>query len=200
MIGRFFRRFFPVLALASNVALWVVATVTLGRIEGPYPTGFDAAGQPDRFAEGDFWLFPLVGLFLLLFAIFVVAGSHRLAVVRPALVNVPRKRDWLRLPTPNRLRALEPLSSLVYGLALFANLLFVSVTLDTYGVATGALTRLPETKLLVAVGGVILWIVLSMLRFRQAVGDEVRAARRAAAESAEPATTTATTGSAPPGA
>ncbi len=185
MFNRWFSRLVPLLALIAQVVLWVVATTTIGSIEGPYPTHFDASGQPDKFGEGNHWILPVVGLAMILTAIFVVAGSRRLAVSHPGFVNIPRKIHWMRLPVENRLRALEPLSSLAYGLALFANLLFISVVLDIYSVATGAMTRLPETKVFIAVGGMIVWIVLSMLRLKQAVGDEVRLVRRGEIEASQ---------------
>jgi len=185
MFTRWFSRLVPLLALIAQLVLWVVATTTLGAIAGPYPTHFDAAGRPDKFSEGEHWILPVMGLVMILTAILVAAGSRRLAVSHPGFVNIPRKIHWMRLPVENRLRALEPLSSLMYGLALFANLLFISVVLDIYSVATGAMTRLPETKVLIAVGGMIVWIVLSMLRLKQAVGDEVRLVRRAELEASQ---------------
>jgi hypothetical protein len=179
MFTRFFPRLVPLLALLSQIALWVVAATTLGRLEGPYPTQFDVNGQPTAFGEGGFWVLPLVGFALLLTAILVVAGSRRLAVTHPRLVNVPRKRDWMRLPPDRRLATLEPISSLVYGLALFANLLFITVVGDMHAVATGALTEIPQSKALFAIGGIILWIALSMLRMRLTIIEEVRRVRRA---------------------
>lgn len=185
MFTCWFSRLVPLLALIAQMVLWVVATTTLGSIEGPYPTHVDASGQPDRFSEGGHWVLPIVGLALILTAILVVAGSRHLTVSHPGYVNIPRKIHWMRLPIESRLRALEPLSNLVYGLALFANLLFISVVLDSYGVATGAMTSMPETKVIIAVGGMIIWIVLSMLRMKQAVGDEVRLVRRAEIEASQ---------------
>jgi len=170
MFARIFPRLLPLFALIAHIALWVMAATTLGRL--------DATTQPSTFGQGDFWVLPAVGLVLILSAILVVAGSRRLAVTHPGFVNVPRKRDWMRLPVASRLATLEPVASLVYGLAFFANLLFIAVVVDMHAVATGVLTEMPQSKALLAVIGLMAWIALSMLRMRQTDLEEVKRIQR----------------------
>jgi hypothetical protein len=171
-------KLFPLFALLAHIALWVVALTTVGRLEGPYPTGFDAQGNPTTLTEGGAWILPAVGLFILFMAVFVVAVTRRLSEVRPAVVNIPRKRDWVQLPTDARLRVLEPWNSLLYGIALFANLMLISFVFDTFAVATRQAVSMPESRLWIALIGIVVLIALSYLQLRRRIGDELRAMRR----------------------
>lgn len=177
-----FQRILPLLLLVAHVALWAAAYLTLGKLVGPYPVHFDVSGQPDRWSEAGWWLHPVLALAVSLLLVGAVRLARRLAVKSPHWVNIPRKADWVKLPVEGRLRALRALEGLVFGLALFVNLLFVSITLDTYGVATGVQAGLSVTKLVVVFLCLVVWLVLSVLRVRQAVGDEVRLSRQAPAD------------------
>lgn len=174
----YFVRLFPVLAVVAHGALWFVAMTTLGRLEGPYPTKFDAAGHPSHYSEGGAWILPVLGLFVLVMALGVAALGRYLAVKRPEIVNLPRKREWLKLPVEARLRVMAPVKTLLYGIALFTNLLMLSIVIDTYAVAIGQATSLPTTRLYLAVGGILILIALSWVQIRRKVGDELRVMRR----------------------
>lgn len=175
-----FQRILPLLLVAAHVALWAAAYLTLGALVGPYPVHFDASGRPDAWSDAGWWLHPVMALGVSALLVGATVLARRLAVHSPAWVNIPRKADWVKLPLEGRLRALRALEGLVFGLALFVNLLFVSITLDTYGVATGVQPGLSVTKLVVVLACLLVWLVLSVLRVRQAVGDEVRLQRKAA--------------------
>lgn len=173
-----FVKLFPLLALLAHIGLWVVAMTTLGGLEGPYPAQFDLEGNPTRFTEGGAWIMPAIGLFILFMAVFVVSVTRRLAVARPGVVNVPRKREWLQLPEEARLRVLEPVSSLLYGIALFTNLMLISFVFDSFAIATGQSVAMPASRLWVAILGIAVLIVLSYVQIRRKIGDEARALRR----------------------
>lgn len=175
-----FQRILPLLLLVAHVALWAAAYLTLGKIVGPYPVHFDASGRPDGWTDVGWWLHPVMALGISLLLSGTVPLARRLAVKSPQWVNIPRKADWLKLPVEARLRSLRAAEGLVWGFTLFVNLLFISITLDTYGVATGVQPGLSVAKLLVVLACLAVWLVLSILRVRQAVGDEVRLQRRPA--------------------
>lgn len=159
----------PLFALVAHIALWVVAMTTLGGLSGPYPTKFDLAGQPIRYAEGGAWLLPAVGLFVLVMAIFVVSVTRRLALSRPGIVNVPLKRLFVTLTPEDRLIAVEPVSEMLYAIALFTNLLLVSITLDAYDIATGVGDSMPSWKLFAALGGLAILIGTFTVKMRRRI-------------------------------
>jgi len=106
---------------------------------------------------------------------------RRLRGTHPQWLNLPGKGDWLKLAVDARLRALKPAEGLLLGLAVFMNLTFISFTLDTFAVATAARASLSTAKLVLVIACMLVWLVLSIIRIRQAIGDEVRLARQAAA-------------------
>lgn len=173
-----FQRILPVLVLVAHIALWVAAALTLGKLEGPYPDHFDIHGQPDSWTDAGWWLLPLIAAIMTAFLFGMLLLARRLAIRHPAWVNIPRKADWLKLPPEARLRSLKALEGLLLGVTLFLNLIFVSITLDTFGVATGRQPGLSTTKLVIVLVCLAVWLVLSVIRIRQAVGDEVRAQRQ----------------------
>jgi len=179
-----FQRLLPFFLVAAHGTLWAVSALTLGKLATPYPTHFDASGQPDAWTEGAWWLLPLIGLFVAVFFALVVPLARRLATTSPEWVNMPRKRDWVKLPLEGRLRSLRAAEGLVLGVALFTNLFLVSVVLDSYAIATGVQASMSMPKIIVIVATMIIWTILSLLRIRQAVSDEVRAARKAAEDAA----------------
>ena len=173
-----FQRLLPFFLVAAHGTLWAVSALTLGKLTTPYPTHFDAGGQPDAWSDGSWWLLPLIGLFVAIIFFLVVPLVRRLAATSPQWVNMPRKRDWVALPLDGRLRSLRAAEGLVLGVALFTNLFLVSVVLDSYAIATGVQTSMSMMKIGVIIATMAVWTVLSVLRIRQAVGDEVRLARK----------------------
>jgi hypothetical protein len=173
-----FQRLLPILLLIAHVSLWAAAILTLGKLEGPYPTHFDLQGQPDAWSEAGWWLYPLLTAAISGVLIGAVWLGRRLARTSPEWVNMPRKRDWVALSVEARLRSFKAAEGLVFGFAVFLNLLCISLVLDTYGVATGVQPGLSVTKMVLVLVCMAVWLVLSLLRIRQAVGDEVRHARR----------------------
>ena len=173
-----FQRFLPILLAAAHAALWGVAAMTLRNLE-THPDHFDIAGRPDSWTTDSWWTMPLVALAMTGLLVGALFMSRRLVVTSPQWVNLPRKRDWLALSPEARLRAFKPAEGLLLGAAVFMNLIFISLTLDTYAVATGAATTLSPMKLILVFACLVVWLVLSVMRIRQAIGDEVRAARQA---------------------
>ena len=145
-----------------------------------YPDHFDIAGKPDGWTDIGWWFLPLLALGMTLVLISAVFLARHLTVTSPRWVNLPRKLDWLKLPVAARLRALKPAEGLLLGLAVFMNLTFISIMLDTYAIATGAKASLSTAKLIMVLVCMLVWLVLSVIRICQAIGDEVRAARLAA--------------------
>jgi len=177
-----FQRFLPILLAIAHLALWVAAFMTIRTLE-LYPDHFDIAGKPDSWTDLGWWFLPSIALGMTLLFIGALLLSRRLAETSPQWVNLPRKQDWLKLPVDARLRAFKPAEGLLLGFAVFMNLTFISITLDTYAVATGAQPSLSLAKLVVVLVCMAVWLVLSIIRIRQAIGDEVRAARMAASAS-----------------
>lgn len=173
-----FQRFLPILLAAAHAALWGVGAMTIRNIEF-YPDHFDIAGRPDSWSGGAWWTMPLVALAMTGFLVGALFLSRRLVVKSPQWINLPRKRDWLTLTPEARLRAFKPAEGLLLGSAVFMNLIFISLLLDTYAVATGAAATLSPVKLILVLVCLLVWLVLSVMRIRQAIGDEVRAARQA---------------------
>lgn len=170
----------PLLALA-HIGLWVSAAMTLGTFQGRWPAHFGADGQPDAWTAGPWWFLPLIATAMTALFIGALFLARRLARTSPQWVNLPRKRDWLALPADARLRALRPAEGLLLGFALFMNLTFVSITLDSYAIARGAQAAMSMAKVITILVCMAIWLVLSIIRIRQAIGDEVRAQRQAAA-------------------
>jgi|GEM_PF-5180496 len=175
-----FQRFLPVLLVVAHLALWTAAFLTLRNV-ALYPDHFNIAGKPDSWTDMGWWLLPLIALGMTLLLVGAVFLSRRLAVTSPQWVNLPRKLDWLELPVEARLRAFKPAEGLLLGLAVFMNLTFISITLDTYAIASGAQASLSTAKLVLVLACMVVWLVLSIIRIRQAIGDEVRALRQAQA-------------------
>lgn len=175
-----FQRFLPILLVVAHLALWGAAIMTIRNLE-LYPDHYDGAGGPNSWTSAGWWLLPLLALGLTLLLVAALMLARSLTVTRPQWVNLPRKRDWLKLLVDARLRALKPAEGLLLGLAVFMNLTFISFTLDTYAVATAAKASLSTAKLVLVVACMLVWLVLSIIRIRQAIGDEVRLARQSAA-------------------
>jgi len=176
-----FQRFLPYLLAAAHLSLWGAGAMTLRTIE-VFPDHFDLAGKPDAWTTGPWWVMPLLALALTLVLLGALLLARRLTLTSPQWVNLPRKLDWLALPPDARLRAFKPAEGLLLGLATFMNLTFISIVLDSYAVASGAKTGLSSAKLIVVLVCMLVWLALSIVRIRQAIGDEVRAARRLESE------------------
>ena len=168
----------PLLVLA-HVALWVVSALTLGALERPWPSHFGLDGKPDAWTDSHWWLVPAIATVMTALLVGGLFLGRRLARTSPQWVNLPRKKDWLALAPDARLRAMRPAEGLLLGFALFMNLAFVSITLDTYAIARGAQGAMSMAKVITILVCMIVWLVLSIVRIRQAIGDEVRAARQA---------------------
>ncbi len=171
-----FQRFLPILLVAAHAALWGAAAMTLRTLDAL--PDHDAA-RPDSGSSGPWWTMPLAALAMTCLLVGVLFWSRRLVVTSPQWVNLPRKRDWLALAAEARLRAFKPAEGLLLGAAVFMNLVFISLTLDTYAVATGVTAAISPVKLVLVLVCLVVWLVLSIMRIRQAIGEEVRAARQA---------------------
>lgn len=143
-----------------------------------FPDHFDASGNPDNWTSAGWWTLPLLALAVTAFIVAILFLTRKLVISRPKWVNMPRKRDWLALAPAARLRAFKPAEGMLLGAAVFMNLIFVSSMLDTYAVASGARTTLSPVKLILVVACLVVWLILSVVRIRQAIGDEARAARQ----------------------
>ena len=179
-----FQRMLPVLLALAHVALWAAAFTTLGTLEGPYPTHFDLEGRPNAWTDAGWWLLPLIGLGITAVLLGAVMLGRRLVVSSPQWVNMPKKYEWVRLPVEARLRSFKAATALVFGFAVFVNLMLVSVTLDTYAVARGAQEGISVAKMVLVLVCLAVWLVLSVLRIRQVVREEVRLARESSRQEA----------------
>ncbi|MCC6624124.1 MAG: hypothetical protein IT385_22905 [Deltaproteobacteria bacterium] len=163
----------PVFLGVVHVGIWVLAGLTLGRLEGPFPIHFDVAGRPDDFADpSSWWTLPAIGAGILLFMLGVLALTRRLIKTHPGVVNVPRKADFLALPVEARLRIMPRASQLVLGLVLILHFVLLAIVRDTHRVALGELHAISVWKLVILLALVFVWVVVGLIRIGNAIRNE----------------------------
>ena len=88
------------LGFALLAAYWAACVLWYQDLPQPYPVHFNAAGIPDRWADGPFewFLLPVIGTVTFC----VVIGAGALARTSPNLWNIPEKKRFLALTEQQR--------------------------------------------------------------------------------------------------
>ena len=166
-------------SLATLVGIWALAYVLWPELPERIPVHFDGSGVPDRWAAPTFmnWFaLPLVSTFLtaLMFAIsFSVRGMARRW---PGIMNIPRKKEFLKLPPEARVRALGPMDVLLWATPAPLNATFIYAVWGSYAVAMEEWEAVPVWPLFAGIGGVLLVTTWGILALRKAIIREVHAA------------------------
>ena len=163
----------PVFLVLADIGIWVLAGLTLGRLEGPIAIHFDAHGTPNDFIDASlWWVLPAIGTGLALVMLGVIALTRRLVRTRPQLVNVPLKHTFMALPEAARLRIMPRVAQLVLGFVLIVHFILLAVIRDTHRVATHDIPGLSVWKLVVLLALALLWVGIGTLRIRNQIRTE----------------------------
>ncbi|MFO0744616.1 MAG: hypothetical protein U1F43_02945 [Myxococcota bacterium] len=168
----------PIFAVLAAIAVWVLSALLLEPLPGPIPIHFDTAGNPN--GSGPWWILAALGTGLLLAMAGAVALTRRLARTSPQWINLPAKAAFVALPADARLRIVGRVGQLLIGFALILNLVLLTLVRDTYRIAQRELATLPLWKLGLLVGLAVVWVVVGILRVRNAIRSETASAASAA--------------------
>ncbi len=129
----------PVIAnVAAVMGAFVFAVLTAMQLPARYPTHFNTAGQPDRWAEaGGFgwYALPLLSAGL---AAAMVALALLLPRIPMSLVNIPRKDQFLRLSLAEQTPIIQQLIRFLLWISLADTLLFTAIHWMMYRAAVAA--------------------------------------------------------------
>jgi len=168
----------PALAL---VALWGEAVLLYPVLPERIPIHFDGAGTPDRFVDRSplhWYLLPVIATVLALVVAYgLPARIRRMAASGSAYLNVPRKKDFLRLPPDARVRAIRPTIVLLRLVVLEMVVLFALILHGSAKVATDEWHTLPSLPMWVMVGALVLTPFLFLPLGRAAVLHELEHVR-----------------------
>jgi Holliday junction DNA helicase RuvB len=166
-------------SLATLLAIWVLAYVLWGDLPDVIPIHFDGDGLPDSWAATTFWSWfalPLVSTFLTALMVGISLSVNGIARRWPGLLNIPRKKDFLRLSPEARVRALVSMNALLWATPAPLNAAFTYAVWGSYAVATGLWDIVPMWPLYAGIGGVLVVSLWGILTLRRAVIRELRAA------------------------
>lgn len=166
-----------VASILTRAALWVLAAVVWPHLPDRFPAHFNLKGEPDRFVRKEFaswYMLPLIaaGTTVLLAGVSFIIRPMTRGDAR--WLNVPRKKDFVRLPPEARARALMPLWALLWGTPAPMNVMFAYVVWGTYLVATKRSATLSMTPMIVALVLVLAWTAVGIIALRRAIIDEVK--------------------------
>lgn len=162
------RRALIIAFAAAFTTMWGVCAATYASLPARFPMHFDAAGNPDRYADkslGEWLALPLMftvmtGLFLAM-AIFI----PRIGSKHPKWINVPEKAAFMLLPEAARAKALEPMSDLSLMMAPALHLLSAYIQWGSAKVARGeadVLSPFPVALVLVYSFGTLVFAIIRM--------------------------------------
>jgi len=166
-------------SLGTLVGIWGLAYVLWPDLPERIPVHFDGEGVPDRWAAPAFlnWFaLPLVSSFLTALMIAIGLSVRGMARRWPGIMNMPRKKDFLRLPPEARMRAMGPMDALLWAWPAPLNAAFTYMVWGSYCVALGEWKTVPIWPLFAGIGGVLLVTTWGILALRGAVIRELRAA------------------------
>lgn len=153
------------LTALTGLALWTI-------LPDRFPTHFDLAGRPDRFADRsslEFFLLPVLSLVLTALLLGITRWIGRLADAHPDWINVPNKERFLALAPAQRRLAMEPARIALSWIAVHLNGLFLYILIGTERVANGAWTTLPSWPVVIFVAVVLGTVVHLCIRAHRVV-------------------------------
>lgn len=163
----------PWFAVLSVVAVWAVSGVLLAGA-GAIPVHFDAAGNPNGF--GPWWMLAAISTGVLVVMGLVHLLVRWLVVNHPTWVNVPAKAQFLALSPEARRRIVPRLGQLLMGFVLLVNLGMLALTRDTHRIVMRELQTIAVWKLIVLLVLALVWVVVCVVRVRNAIRREAAAA------------------------
>lgn len=169
-------------SILTLAGLWMLAAILWHGLPDRFPVHFNLKGEPDGFVRKEYanwYMLPLTGAgttALLLGLTFVIRPFTR---GEAKWLNVPRKKDFLKLPPEARERALAPLYALIWGSPAPVNLVFTYVVSGMYSVATKRTAGLSMIPMIVGLALVFAWTGLGIMGLRRAIIDEAAKLPRA---------------------
>ncbi|MCP4676531.1 MAG: DUF1648 domain-containing protein [Deltaproteobacteria bacterium] len=155
------------------VAHGLFAGLAYGSLPETIPIHFDASGNPDGFAGasiGSWFLMWFVSLGCgLLFGVF----SLKLDTIPPRHLSMPRRDEFLALPTPARCRVLAAISFHMLVFTGILMLFFLSMHVCMALAAHGIVKKLPVMLMYGGVFVILLDTILMTVRIVSAVNREI---------------------------
>lgn len=171
-----------VLPVAALILLWGLALWLWPELPETIPLHFDGGGQPDRFGARtplNWFLLPgLATLFVLLFAFVMPPWIASLARSDSPYLSMPQRAELSRLAPEARVRAVEPVASMLIVLAAEVTLLFAVLLYGTAQVARGSWNALPTAMVFGTLGVLLSTTVLWLPFLGRGVRRELERARR----------------------
>ncbi|MEY3142446.1 MAG: hypothetical protein RLY21_939 [Planctomycetota bacterium] len=115
---------------AAHGAIWWRALSWWPQLPEQIPMHFNAAGEPDRWAErsaGAWFLTPIIMVALCVLFGAIARWIDRLAVNAPGMLNIPRKELFLRLSPAARCEVVLPTRTMLIWVLVGVNLLGLTI-------------------------------------------------------------------------
>lgn len=170
-----------VLPVSALILLWVVSVWLWPALPEQIPLHFDGAGRPDHFGERNalnWFLLPgIATLLALLFAFVLPPWIAYLARRDSPYLNVPQRAELSKLSPEARVRAVEPVASMLMVIAAEVTLLFAVLQYGTAQVASGVWPELPTTMVFGALGLLVATTLVWLPLLGRGVRRELERAR-----------------------
>lgn len=170
-----------VLPVAALILIWGLALWLWPQLPERIPMHFDGAGRPDRFSPRtptNWFLLPaLATAFVVVFTFVLPAWIARLARSDSPYLNVPRRAELSQLTPEARVRAMQPVGTMLTVLATELTLLFAVIQYGSAKVASGAWEKLPTAMVFGALGVLLATTAVLLPLLGRGVRREIERAR-----------------------
>jgi uncharacterized membrane protein len=170
-----------ILPVSALILLWVVSMWLWPGLPEQIPLHFDGAGRPDRMGERSalhWFLLPGVAtLMALVFTFVLPMWIAYLARRDSPYLNVPQRAELSKLSPEARVRAVEPVTSMLMVVAAEVTLLFALMQYGTARVASGTWQKLPTTMVFGALGLLVATTLVWLPLLGRGVRRELERAR-----------------------
>jgi uncharacterized membrane protein len=162
--------------VATIAFMWGVAIALRPGLPERIPLHFTIDGTPDQWGAptvGNWFLIPILGSSFALLFLGLALALPAIATRYPSIVNIPRKAEFLALPTEARRRVMASVSVMLSLVSSGMLLMFTHILYATAQVASGEWERAPVWIALAGIAFVIAIVVVGQLRIKQCIAREL---------------------------
>jgi uncharacterized membrane protein len=166
--------------VATIAFMWGVAIALRPGLPERIPLHFTIDGTPDKWGAptvGNWFMIPILGSSFALLFLGLALALPAIASRYPSIVNIPRKAEFLALPTEARRRVMGTVGTMLSLISSAMLLMFTHILYATAQVALGECERAPVLITLAPVALILAIVVVGQIRIRQRIAIEAAISR-----------------------